>query len=82
MTEGGTEINGSNYRMSEQELEDAVGKGWANCHRETDEGLADFEAAVVKGDLGIGLDLTNLEVGSVLQGGKLFRESARARPIT
>ena len=67
--------------MSEQEVEDAIGKGWADSDREADEGFADFEAAVVKADFGIGLHFADLEVGCVIQGGELFRESTRARPI-
>ena len=81
MAEWRTEINGSNYRMSEQEVEDAIGKGWADCDREADESLADFEAAVMKADLGVGLHFADLEVGCVLQGRELLRESAWARPI-
>jgi hypothetical protein len=68
--------------MGEQQVEDAVGKGWADCDRETDEGFADFEAAVVKVYLGIGLHFTDLEIRRVLQGWKLFGKSAWARPIT
>ena len=60
MAEWRTEINGSNYRMSEQEVEDAIGQGWADCDREADEGLADFEAAVVKADFGVSLHFADL----------------------
>lgn len=46
--------------MSEQQVEDAIGKGWADRDREADESLADFEAAVVKADFGIGLHFADL----------------------
>jgi hypothetical protein len=42
MREWRTEVNSSNYRMGEQQVEGAVGEGWANCDGEADEGFADF----------------------------------------
>jgi hypothetical protein len=42
MAEWGTEIS-SNYRMSERQVEDAIGEGWADRDREADESLADLK---------------------------------------
>ena len=60
MAEWGTEINGSNYRMSEQQMEDTIGQGGTDCDREADESFADFEAAVVKADFGVSLHFADL----------------------
>src|SRR5712664_790427 len=43
--------------------------------------LPTLELAAGKADLGVGLDLADLEIGCVFQGRKLLGESARARPI-
>ena len=60
MRELGTEVNGANHGVGEEQLEDAIGKGWAERDREPDEGFADLEVAAVKVDLGIGLHPADL----------------------